>query len=82
MSELKNALREAFESEGYDVADVSINRDQVRVAIVDSGASGDALRSITHDVVDESDTLGLAVSTEAGDGQDGMTTVVSFRYRG
>lgn len=75
-------LRTAFEEAGYDVADVTRNRRQVRVEILDDEASGEALREITYDVVDEDDVLGLNVSTETAEGQDGVTTVVSFRYRG
>ena len=82
MNELTGELRSAFESHGYDVAEVSANRDRVRVAVLDEGASAEDLRSITHEVVDESDVLGLDVSTEAADSQEGVTTVVSFRYRG
>ena len=82
MESLKTELEAAFESRGYDVAEVSANRDRVRVAVLDEGASAEDLRSITHSVVDESDVLGLDVSTEAGDSQEGVTTVVSFRYRG
>lgn len=75
-------LRAAFESEGYDVADVTRNRRQVRVEILDDEASGEQLREITEDVIDEDDVLGLDVSTESSEGQDAMTTVVTFRYRG
>ncbi len=82
MEELKSELRAEFESQGYDVAEVSANRDRVRVAVLDEEASADDLRSITHTVVDESDVLGLNVTTEALDGQDDIATVVSFRYRG
>lgn len=82
MEELKSELRTEFESQGYDIAEVSANRDRVRVAVLDEEASADDLRSITYTVVDESDVLGLNVATEALDGQDDIATVVSFRYRG
>lgn len=82
MDELKESLRTAFEDDGYDVADVTINRDQVRVGVLDSEASAEALREVTYGVVDEDDMLGLNVTTESADGQDGMMTVVTFRYRG
>lgn len=74
-------LRTAFETAGYDVADVTRNRRQVRIEILDDEASGEELREITDDVLDE-DVLGLDVSTESSEGQDAVTTVVSFRYRG
>jgi SHS2 domain-containing protein len=82
MQQLRDELREAFEAAEYTVADVTTNRNQVRVEILDSEASAEDLRAITHEVVDESDTLGLNVSTESADSQAGVTTVVSFRYRG
>lgn len=82
MEELTRELRSAFESEGYDVAEVSANRDRVRVAVLDEEASAGELQSITYGVVDEDDALGLNVSTESAEGQGGVTTVVSFQYRG
>jgi hypothetical protein len=82
MSELEAELRDAFESQGYDVAEIEMNRDRVRVVLLDDEASGEDLRSITHDVVDESDVLGLNVSTESVESYEGVTTVVSFRHRG
>lgn len=81
MTSVQNDLETAFESEGYDVADVTRNRRQVRVEILDDEASAEKLREITYDVVDEADVLGLDVSTESAEGRDAMTTVVSFRYR-
>jgi hypothetical protein len=82
MADLQTDLRKAFETEGYDVAEVETNRDRIRVVILDDEASGEALRSLTHDVVDESDILGLDVSTESVESDEGVTTVVSFRHRG
>jgi len=81
MEAIETDLEAAFESEGYDVADVTRNRRQVRVEILDDEASAEKLREITYDVVDEADVLGLDVSTESAEGRDAMTTVVSFRYR-
>lgn len=81
MADIETDLETAFESEGYDVADVTRNRRQVRVEILDDEASAETLREITDDVVDEADVLGLDVSTESVEGRDAMTTVVSFRYR-
>jgi hypothetical protein len=82
MEQLRTDLRAAFEAEEYEVADVTTNRKQVRVEILDAEASAEDLRAITHELVTESDVLGLDVSTESADSQDGVTTVVSFRYRG
>jgi hypothetical protein len=82
MAELDADLETAFESEGYDVAEISHNRKQVRVEILDDEASAEDLRAITYGVVDEDDLLGLDISTESAEGQNEVTTVVSFRYRG
>lgn len=82
MADLQTELQDAFDAGGYDVAEVETNRDRIRVVILDDEASGDELRSLTHDVVDESDILGLDVSTESVENYEGVTTVVSFRHRG
>ena len=81
MADLSEELRTAFEAQGYDVAEVSVNRGRVRVALLERRAGGDELVSIVHEVVDEAEVLGLNVSTEALDGQDAVGTVVSFRQR-
>lgn len=81
MQDLDAELEAAFESAGYDVAEISRNRKQVRVELLDDEASAEDLRGITYGVVDEADVLGLDVSTESAENRDGVTTVVSFRYR-
>jgi hypothetical protein len=81
MDELTASLREVFESAGYELSELSVNRDTVRVAVLDPEASANSLRDITHEAVDEDDILGFDVTTESADNQD-VTTVVSFRYRG
>jgi hypothetical protein len=81
MSGLEDELETAFETAGYEVGDVSRNRDQYRVALFEEGAQADELRSVTYDVVDEDDVLALNVSAESVEGQDAMGTVVSFRHR-
>ncbi len=81
MSEIQADLRRAFESEGYDVDDVTVNRDQVRIVLLAEGESANDLEAVTYDVVDEDDVLTMNVTTESVDGQ-GMSTVVSFRRRG
>lgn len=82
MEDLLESLRTAFEEHGYDVADVSRNRDSVRVVVLAEGAKAAEMRSITYDVVDEDEVFGLDVTTESVDGQEGLNTVVTFRYRG
>ncbi|WP_424019617.1 hypothetical protein ACOZ4N_09140 [Halorientalis pallida] len=81
MSELQADLRAAFEDEGYDVDDVTVNRDQVRVVLLAEGESASDLEAITYGVVDEDDVLTMNVTTESVDGQ-GLSTVVTFRHRG
>ena len=82
MSELEDQLATAFESAGYDVTDVSKNRDTFRVGVLEDEASASDLRKIVHEVLDEADIFGLDVTTESDGEQDEVTTVVSFRYRG
>jgi hypothetical protein len=82
MSELETELQSAFEDGAYVVEDVSNNRGQVRVVIRDGDAEAEALRGIVDGVVDESDRMGLKVSTESVEGLDDVSTVVTFRYRG
>jgi hypothetical protein len=81
MSELQDELRAAFEDRGYEIGEVSTNRDTIRVVVLDEGAEATDLRSIATDVVDEDEMLALNVTTESIDGQDRMGTVVSFRHR-
>lgn len=82
MDDPTETLRAAFEEHGYDLGEISTNRDRVRVAVRDPEASADDLRTVTFDAVDEDDVLGLNVTTESVDGGDEVVTVVSFRYRG
>lgn len=81
MSKQLDALREAFEADGYDVADVTENRGQVRIALLEERPEAAALREILYSVVDEDNVLGPNITTEAMDGADGVRTVVTFRRR-
>ncbi|WP_436902902.1 hypothetical protein [Halovenus halobia] len=81
MQELKTTLREAFEQAGYDVEDVTTNRKRIEIAVRDPEASGEKLREITYEAIDEDDVLGFNVTTEST-ANDEINTVVSFRYRG
>ena len=79
MSDLKAALREAFEAEGYDVADVSANRSRYRVELLGQQPAAE-LRTIASETLGDG-LVGLDVAAESVDGADGVRTVVSFRYR-
>lgn len=81
MDDVLADLRDAFEAAGYDVNESSVNRDRVRISVLDAEASAEDLQSITYDVLDESDVMGLDVTTESLANEE-VTTVVSFRYRG
>ncbi|WP_136718173.1 hypothetical protein [Halorientalis salina] len=81
MSELQDELQAALEDGGYEIGEVSTNRDTIRVVVLDEDAEATDLRSIATDVVDEDEMLALNVTTESIDGQDRMGTVVSFRHR-
>lgn len=81
MTDLEADLREAFEAEDYDVASVSVNRDMVKVALLEEDAAPDDLREIAYDSAGGKDAVrSVNVSTEAIDGRDQMGTVVSFRH--
>mgnify|MGYP000253558132 CR=1 FL=1 len=81
MADLQQSLREAFEANGYDVDDVSRNRNQIRIVLLEESPAAEDLRTITEDALDEDAIFGLNVTTESVDGHDGMQTVVSFRTR-
>lgn len=80
MSDLQTELRDAYENADYDVSEVTVNRGLVRVVLVGE-AGAEAVRSIVTDVVGEDGAMGVNVSTEAIDGHDGVSTVISFRQR-
>jgi len=81
MSELHETLERAFEDAGYDVVDVSENRDQVRIQLFDEDAAGEEVRRVLHDAVPEDDVMGVNASTEQIEGRGELATVVSFRHR-
>ncbi len=81
MSEIADAVRDAFEDDGYEVATVSTNRDRYRVELLEERADAAALREITIEAAGDG-VVGVDVSTEAVEGADGVRTVVAFRYRG
>lgn len=81
MDAIKTTLQDAFEAEGYDVDDATTNRDKLRLSIRDPEASGEALRELTYETLDEADVLGFNVTTEST-ANDEINTIVSFRYRG
>ncbi|WP_418281263.1 hypothetical protein [Halorubrum sp. DTA98] len=81
MSDVEAALSEAFEHTDYDLGDVSVNRQQVRIPIRQEGADPEALRAIVDEAVGEENVFGLTVTTETIAGDDTIGTVVTFTYR-
>ena len=81
MEDILTALEDAYADSGYDVADVSRNRSQVRVVLLDEDAAASDLREIVTAVAGEDAVLGLDVTTDTVEGHDGMNTVVTFQYR-
>lgn len=81
MSQLQAELQAAFEDRGYEVAEASINRGLVRVALLDEDAEADELRSVVSETVGDENVLGLNVTTERDEGRAATVTVVSFRHR-
>ena len=81
MTDTVATIRDAFEHTDYDLGDVAVNRGQVRVPVLQKGADPDALRAVIEEALGADAVVGVAVSTETIDGEDGVGTVVSFRYR-
>lgn len=82
MDEIETDLRQAFEAHGHDVGEVSVNRDRVRVTVLDETPDAADLKAIVYEVVPEGEVLGPNVTTETIDGQDAIGTVIAFRHRG
>jgi hypothetical protein len=82
MSDVTDALRDAYESDGYAVDSVTNNRGRLRVALLEDGPDAETLRRIASDVCGDDAVIGLDVTTESTAGDDAVHTVVSFRYRG
>ncbi|MES3160087.1 MAG: hypothetical protein PPP55_00780 [Halorubrum sp.] len=81
MSDIEAALRDAFEHTEYDLGDVGLNRQQIRIPVLQEGADPDALRAVVEEAVGEEAVVGLTVTTETIAGDDTVGTVVSFQYR-
>jgi len=81
MTDISAALRDAFEHTDYDLGDVGVNRQQVRVPVVQKGADPDALRAIIEEALGADTVVAATVTTETIDGEDAIGTVVSFQYR-
>lgn len=81
MSQLQAELQAAFEDRGHEVAEASVNRGLVRVALLDEDAEADELRSVVSETVGDGNVLGLNVTTERDEGRGATVTVVSFRHR-
>lgn len=81
MTDIDAALRDAFEHTDYDLGDVAVNRQQVRVPVLQEGADPDALRAVIEEALGTDAVVSATVSTETIDGEDTIGTVVSFQYR-
>ena len=81
MTDIDAALRDAFEHTDYDLGDVAVNRQQVRVPVLQEGADPDALRAVIEEALGADAVVSATVSTETIDGEDTIGTVVSFQYR-
>ena len=81
MTDIHDALRDAFEHTEYDLGDVGVNRQQVRVPVLQEGADPDALRAVIEEALGADTVVGATVATETIDGEDTIGTVVSFQYR-
>ncbi|MFW5956424.1 MAG: hypothetical protein ACOCQY_03370 [Halorhabdus sp.] len=81
MAQLLDDLRAAFEDRGFTVEDVTRNRRQVRVTLLEADAPATELRSVPADVAGEDAVMGVNVTTEPIEGSNEVRTVVAFRHR-
>ena len=81
MSDVTDALVEAYELEGYAVDSVTDNRGRLRVRLRENRPDAEVLRRIARDVCGEDAVVGLDVTAESMAGDDAVLTVVSFRHR-
>lgn len=81
MTDVQDALAEAFEHTDYDLGDVQVNRGRVRVPVLQDGADPDALRAIVEEALGADTVTMFNVTTETIDAQDTVGTVVTFRQR-
>jgi len=81
MTDISDALRGAFEHTDYDLGDVAVNRQQIRVPVLQEGADPDALRAVIEEALGADAVVAVTVTTETIDGEDTIGTVVSFQYR-
>lgn len=82
MAEIKESIRETFESENedeYELNNVEVNRDIIRVSFF-----GEVPLEETEDAIVDSlevNTFGFSSSTESREDANEMVTVFEFRYR-
>jgi len=81
MTDVRDAIGDAFEHTQYDLGDVAVNRRQVRVAVRQKGADPDALRAVIEEALGADAIASVTVTTETIDNADTIGTVVSFRHR-
>jgi len=81
MSDVTDAVRDAFEHTDYDLGDVSVNRSMVRVPVLQEGADPDALRAIVEEALGADEIRTSDVTTETLDADDTVGTVVTVRRR-
>lgn len=81
MSTIDSTVKETFEAEGFDVAEVTENRGLIRVVLLTADADRDRLRSLADSAVADGRIVGFNVASESTEGSEEIATVVSFRYR-
>lgn len=81
MATLEDDIRAAFEPTSYDVGDVGVNRQQVRVTVRQADAEPDALRAVVEEAVGADAIMTFDVSRETDDASDAVGTAVTVRLR-
>lgn len=81
MTAIHEALQEAFAHTDYELGTVAVNRQQVRVPILEEGADPEALQAVVEEALGADAVVAATVTTETIDGEDTIGTVVSFQHR-
>lgn len=81
MAPMTEDLRDAYEAAGYDVGEVTRNRNLLRVVVLGDDPGDEELEGVARAELGEDEVMGVLVATESVDAHDDLATVVSVRLR-
>jgi hypothetical protein len=81
MTDIEDDLRAAFAPTNYDVGGVAVNRQQVRVTILQEGVDPEALRAVVEEAVGADTNMTFHVRNETIEADDTVGTVLTIRRR-